>query len=85
MARCVAVGRDPRRTRIGRVMSAPVIWVREDAPLEQALDEMARLQVRRLPVVDARDRLVGIVALDDALADRLGEESDCGRVLRATM
>ena len=85
MARCVAAGRNPRRTRVGRVMSAPVVWVRAGVPIEQTIDRMARLHVRRLPVVDARDRLIGIVALDDALADRLGDESDCGRALRATM
>jgi CBS domain-containing protein len=82
MERCVVAGRDPRRTRVGDVMTGPVIWIRDDASLEQALKQMARLGVRRLPVVDPRERLVGILALDDVLMDHFGADTPIGRVLR---
>jgi CBS domain-containing protein len=85
MARCVARGVDPAGLRVSRIMSAPAVWVREDAGLAQALDEMARLGVRRLPVVDARDRLVGLLALDDALCRALDAGSPLGRALRASL
>jgi CBS domain-containing protein len=85
MARCIAEPHDPRRTPVGRVMSAPVAWVHESVPIEAALEEMARLRVRRLAVVDERERLVGLLALDDALAREHAPESPLGRALRATM
>lgn len=85
MARCVARGLDPAQLRVSRIMSAPAAWVREDAGLSQALDEMARLRVRRLPVVDARDRLVGVLSLDDALRAALDPDSPLGRALRASL
>ena len=83
--RCVARPRDPRRTELAAVMSGPVVWVREDATLASALEEMGRLHVRRLAVVDARDRLTGLLSLDDALCSELAEETPLGRALRATM
>ncbi len=82
--RCLAEGRDPRRTRIDRVMSGPAAWTHPGASVEDALEEMSRLRVRRLPVVDERDRLVGILSLDDALAASHGPETPLGKVLRAT-
>lgn len=85
MVRCIAEQHDPRRTTVGAVMSGPVAWVHEETSLEDALGEMARLRVRRLVVVDPRERLVGVLALDDLLCRELGDASPLARALRATM
>ncbi|MCR6628642.1 MAG: CBS domain-containing protein [Magnetospirillum sp.] len=50
---------------IGEVMSIGVCSVREDDSVEDAERQMCAHQVRRLPVVDADDRLVGIISLAD--------------------
>jgi signal-transduction protein with cAMP-binding, CBS, and nucleotidyltransferase domain len=83
--RCVVEGRDPRRIRAEQIMSGPVAWIHEEQMLETALLEMARLRVRRLAVVDARERLVGMLALDDVLCLTFDETSPIGKVLRATV
>jgi CBS domain-containing protein len=85
MVRCIASPTDARRTGVSEIMSNPVAWIHEDASAQHALDEMARLRVRRLAVVDERDRLVGMLALDDLLLRTLGAGSALGRVLRRTM
>lgn len=85
MVRCLAEAADPKRTRVGQVMSGPVAWIHQDAPVEAALEEMARLRVRRLAVVDGRERLVGLLALDDLLCRELAPASALGRALRRTM
>lgn len=85
MARCVAAGRDPRGTRLAQVMSNPVAWIHADAGTEAALEEMVRLRVRRLAIIDAHERLVGVLALDDLLCQALDAASLLGRALRATM
>ena len=82
MERCVVQGRNARRVRVGDVMSGPVIWVRDDDPLDDALERMARLSVRRLPVIDGRQRLIGILALDDVLMAHHPADTPIGRVLR---
>ena len=66
--RVVAANKDPLRTNVEEVMTAHPRTVSERAPIEDALALMRSLGVRRLPVVDAGARLVGIVSLDDVLA-----------------
>jgi CBS domain-containing protein len=62
--RVVAEGVDPTATSVGDVYSRELISVEPDHDLEEALQLMARHQVRRLPVVE-NGRLVGIVAQAD--------------------
>jgi CBS domain-containing protein len=80
--RCLASNEPPEATRIGDVMSAPVRTVSETTPIEQTLSTMRSLAVRRLPVVDARSRLIGIVSLDDIVDLLAREYTDIGALLR---
>ena len=73
--RVVAESAAPETTSVGDVYSRDLISVEPDHDLEEALELMARHQVRRLPVVEG-GRLVGMVAQADiALKDneRTGE------------
>jgi len=68
--RVVAEAADPKTTSVEDVYSRDLISVEPDQDLDEALQLMARHQVRRLPVVE-NNRLVGIVAQADiALAER---------------
>jgi CBS domain-containing protein len=82
MMRCVAEGKDPASTPVSELMSTPVASVRESMPIEEALAQMASCHVRRMPVVDDDDRLVGILALDDVLELLVEEAGTIGRLLR---
>lgn len=64
----VAAQRAPQGLRIADLMSRPVFTVREDDGLLDALEVMRHHGVRRLPVVGAGDRLVGMLTADDVLA-----------------
>jgi CBS domain-containing protein len=48
-------------------MSHPAVTIRQDADFQQALQLMQSKRLRRLPVVDAKDRLIGIVVERDLL------------------
>ena len=63
--RLVADAKDPQTTTVREVASERLVTVRPDEGLDNALNLMAKHQVRRLPVVE-NDRLVGIVAQADA-------------------
>ncbi|SOD41443.1 CBS domain-containing protein [Nitrosovibrio sp. Nv4] len=76
--RAVAEGKDSS-TPVGDVMSEGVIWVDENDSVEDAAQIMSDHQIRRLPVVDADQRLVGIVSLGDFAV----EGSDIGVVAEA--
>lgn len=62
--RAVAEGMDTN-TKVKDVMSEKVMWAYEDDSVEKASQIMSENQIRRLPIVDANKRLVGIVALGD--------------------
>ena len=68
--RAVAKGLDGQ-TPVGQVMSGKAICCDVDDDLSDVSDKMAEAQVRRLPVLDGGQKLVGIVALGDlALQDK---------------
>jgi acetoin utilization protein AcuB len=52
---------------VGERMSKPVITVRPEMPMPEALDLMHKEHIRRLPVVNKRGELVGIVTEGDLL------------------
>jgi acetoin utilization protein AcuB len=52
---------------VGERMSKPVITVRPEMPMPEALDLMHKEHIRRLPVVNQRGQLVGIVTEADLL------------------
>ena len=62
--RVVAEGAVPESTSVGDVYSRELVSVEPNNDLEEALQLMARHQVRRLPVVE-NSRLVGMVAQAD--------------------
>ena len=67
--RAVAQGKDGS-TKVREVMSERVIWAYEDDSVEKGAKLMSEHQIRRLPIVNAEKRLVGIVALGDFAVDR---------------
>ncbi len=63
--RCVADGKDAN-VRVGDCMTASnVATCRENDDVDRAMEAMRTEQVRRIPIVDERGSLVGIVAQAD--------------------
>ncbi len=63
--RGVAEERDPNTTTVRDVMSLGVCSCYDDEDVQDVAEQMAELQLRRLPVVNREKRLVGIVSLGD--------------------
>jgi CBS domain-containing protein len=63
----VAAGIALDAVSIGDVMSFELTTAREEDGLIETIGEMQRKGVRRIPVVDARGALVGILTIDDLL------------------
>ncbi len=77
--RGLAIGKGPDAT-VGEVMTHEVLYCRADDEVSDVCENMSDLQVRRLPVVDADKRLVGIISLAD-IADSAAK--DAGEALDA--
>jgi CBS domain-containing protein len=73
--RVVAEGRDGATTSVGHVMTSEVRSASPDDSVDDVMTIMGREQVRRIPIVDDRGALVGIIAQ----ADIVIEAKDDGR------
>jgi CBS domain-containing protein len=80
--RVVAEAADPKTTLVRDVYSRDLISVEPEQDLQEALQLMARHQVRRLPVVED-GRLVGIVAQADIALTLRDNEQKTGELVEA--
>jgi CBS domain-containing protein len=71
--RGVATGKAMGHCTVREVMSSGIKYVYEDETTEAAAQNMAKLQVRRLPVLNRQKRLVGIVSLGDLAFKQAGQ------------
>lgn len=65
---CIAAGsknREPSMITVSEVMARRVYSCPPDAEIREALQIMREKQVRRLPVIDAKGKLCGILSLND--------------------
>lgn len=80
-----ADGHRASRARIADAMTRQPVVVETDLSLEEALGRMHRNRVRRLPVVDGKERLTGLVTADDLLHLLAREIAGLGEVLAAQL
>lgn len=78
--RATADGLDPCQTRVSEVMSAEVLYCFDDQGVDEAARIMNERQVRRLPILNRKKRLCGIVSLGD-IAVRTGSWQLSGEAL----
>ena len=77
--RVAADGRDPDQVKVRDVASTQLFTIGPRQDLDEALRMMAKHQVRRLPVVEADGRLVGVVAQADIA--REGNDAKTGQLV----
>ena len=68
----VAESRDPNHTMVSDVMTSTIIACRETDDASTAIKAMEEHQIRRIPVVDAEGKIVGIISQAD-VATRIRE------------
>lgn len=77
--RATAADKPPSDCTVGEVMTAAVDYVFDDDGVQSAMEKMRARQIRRLPVVDRANRLVGIVSLGDLATEtdrQIGEVAE---------
>jgi CBS domain-containing protein len=79
--RGVAQRRLDLNTPIDELMSRQPYWCFEDQPIDDVVAHMRESQVRRVPVIDRGNRLVGIVSLGDLAVK--ADEGEAGHALRS--
>ena len=72
--RGIATGKGPE-CRVRDLMTNDVVCARDDDDVEAVVQRMSEAQVRRLPVLDSSDKLVGMVSLGDLARETSGESA----------
>jgi CBS domain-containing protein len=73
----VAEGRDSKMTPVEDVMTRNPITCRDNDNIQDALDLMRKHKVRRIPIADENNRILGIIAQAD-IATRIGDAQKIG-------
>ena len=77
----IGKGRKPQSTKIKKVMTKNVVTCLANDDLQKALDLMAENQLRRIPVVDKNNRVVGVISQAD-IAIRLNQAEKTAEVIK---
>jgi CBS domain-containing protein len=81
VVRAIAKGKNPSGMPASEVSSRELVTVHPDDDLSDALELMAKYQVRRLAVTGEDERLVGVVSQADVA--RQGKDKDTGEVVES--
>jgi CBS domain-containing protein len=76
----VACNLNASKAVVGDAMSRDLIVCRPEQPVTEAINAMATHQVRRIPVVDEENKIVGIISQGD-VALRLNDPETTGEVV----
>jgi len=73
VCRGLADGRDPSSLTARDVMTPGIVYCREDQSIEDAIHMMEEKRIRRLPVINGKKRMTGMLSLGD-LSHAAGHE-----------
>jgi CBS domain-containing protein len=79
--RVVGQGKNPHLTSVGTMMTPNPVRIHVDSTLHELTMLMHSQHVRRVPIIDASGRAIGIVTLDDLLVLLSDEMSDLGKAV----
>ena len=80
VVRLVAEGKDPANAHVDEAMTKNVRAVKENDTVNDVLNVMSGAQVRRVPVINDRNEIVGIVSMKD-LADTGNQDGKIGKAV----
>lgn len=77
--------KDPQKTKAREIMSRSPVRTPVDKDLRELTNLMRIHHVRRVPIVDGVDEVLGIVTMDDIIARISGEMSDLGNAVAESL
>lgn len=79
VVKVVAKDVDAHALTIGDVMSRDPLVATEDDGISETLHRMRTLGVRRIPVIDARGQVAGVLSIDDVIDHLVSQLSDVAK------
>lgn len=68
--RSIACDKDVNSTPVKDIMTCKVCCCNEDEDVEKAEKTMSEYQIRRLPVIDSNNKIIGIITLGDLCTNK---------------
>jgi len=65
LKRVIVRSKNPKKTRVREIMTKPLIAGRPEMDLEEATKLMFKMKIKKLPVIEAHGRLLGLITLTD--------------------
>jgi CBS domain-containing protein len=82
VVRGLAEGKNLENASVNDLMTRSVRSVRDDSSVNDALELMTKAEIRRVPVVNSNDELVGILSLGD-IAVQGNQDNKVGRAVES--
>ena len=68
-------GRDERTTPVRDIMTAPLVYVSPDTPIDECMAVMTDRRIRHLPVLTDAQEVAGVVSIGDLVKYHSSEQS----------
>jgi CBS domain-containing protein len=82
VVRAIADGKNISDVRVNEIMTKSVRSVKEDSTVDEVLNLMGNAEIRRVPVVNTNNELVGIVSIGD-LASKTARDNKVGKAVES--
>lgn len=80
VCRTLGVGKDPMKLTARDCMTSPTVTCKQDDTVKDALQVMEEKKIRRIPIVDENDSLIGIIAQADLI--EAADEDDAAEMIQ---
>jgi CBS domain-containing protein len=77
----VAQEKDAKSTQVASVMSDMLVTCQEEDEIQKALDAMSEHQLRRIPIVNSENKIVGIISQAD-VATRVNKPEKTAEIVK---
>lgn len=64
-------GKSSRQTKVSEVMTGKVICLTQERSLEECMAIMTEKHIRHLPILDDRDKIMGIISIGDVVKEMI--------------
>lgn len=78
----IAEEADPQSITVGDAMSEELLVLKDYQHFQESLDMMCAKGVRRAPIVDQHDKIIGIAAVDDLILLLIDELGSLAKLIR---
>jgi len=71
----ILLGKSSKETRVREIMTEKVLYARPEQTTDQAMALMTDKHIRHLPVLDATQKVVGMVSIGDLVRETISEQA----------